>query len=59
MPACAGQSTVYNEQISDAYRPYLYGYAAGRRDLSTILVGNPFDIDQAELDTRLVAMLNY
>jgi hypothetical protein len=56
--ACAGQSTIYNEQISNSYRPYLYGYAAGRRDLTTIIVGNPFDIEQAELDTRLVAMLN-
>ena len=40
------------------YRPYEYGYGAGRRDLTTVIVGNPFDIDQAELETRLVAMLN-
>jgi hypothetical protein len=56
--ACAGQSIVYNNMISAAYRPYLYGYGAGRRDLTTIIVGHPFDIDQDQLDTKLVAMLN-
>jgi hypothetical protein len=58
LAACAGQSTIYNNMLSSAYRPYEYGYGAGRRDLTTIIVGNPFDIDQAELNTRLVAMLN-
>jgi hypothetical protein len=58
LAACAGQSVIYNNSISSAYRPYDYGYGAGRRDLTTIIVGNPFDIDQAELETRLVAMLN-
>lgn len=58
LAACASQSTIYNSMISNAYRPTLYGYGAGRRDLSTIIVGNPFDIDQEQLDTRLVAMLN-
>jgi hypothetical protein len=56
--ACAGQSTIYNNMIGPAYRPYLYGYGAGRRDLTTVIVGNPFDIDQGELDTKVVAMLN-
>ena len=58
LAACAGQSVIYNNSISSAYRPYDYGYGAGRRDLTTIIVGNPFDIDQAELETRLVPMLN-
>jgi hypothetical protein len=56
--ACAGHSLIYNEMISAAYRPYLYGYGAGRRDLTTVILGNPFDIDQDQLDTKLVAMLN-
>jgi hypothetical protein len=56
--ACAGQSKVYNNSISSAYRPYDYGYGAGRRDLTTVVLGNPFDIDQAEFETRLMAMLN-
>jgi hypothetical protein len=56
--ACAGQSRIYNNMISAGYRPYDYGYGAGRRDLTTVIVGNPFDIDQSDLDARLVAMLN-
>ena len=56
--ACAGQSTIYNNMLSGGYRPYVFGYAAGRRDLTTIIVGNPFEIEQAELDRRLVDMLN-
>jgi hypothetical protein len=58
LAGCAGHSTIYNNMISAAYRPYDYGYGAGRRDLTTIIVGNPFDVDQAQLETRLVAMLN-
>jgi hypothetical protein len=56
--ACAGQSTIYNNMISGGYYPYVFGYAAGRRDLTTVIVGNPFEIDKAELDSRLVDMLN-
>ena len=58
LAACAGQSTIYNNMLSSAYRPYEYGYGAGRRDLTTIIVGNPFGIEQAELDSRLLAMAN-
>jgi hypothetical protein len=58
LSGCAGESRIYNEMISSAYRSYLYGYGAGRRDLNTIILGNPFDIDQQELDSRLVTMLN-
>lgn len=58
LAACAGQSLIYNNMISSAYRPYDYGYGAGRRDLTTVVLGNPFDMDQAEFETRLMAMLN-
>jgi hypothetical protein len=56
--ACARESVIYNNMISPAYRPYEYGYGAGRRDLTTIIVGNPFDVDQPAFETRLVTMLN-
>jgi hypothetical protein len=55
---CAGQSTIYNSMISSAYRPYLYGYGAGRRDLTTVVVGNPFDLDQQQMEDRLLAKFN-
>jgi hypothetical protein len=44
--------------ISSAYRPYLYGYGAGRRDLTTVVVGNPFDLDQKQMEERLLAEFN-
>jgi hypothetical protein len=58
LAACVGQSVIYNNSISSAYRSYDYGYGAGRRDLTTIILGNPFDVDQPAFERRLVAMLN-
>jgi hypothetical protein len=58
LAGCAGQSTIYNSMISSAYRPYLYGYGAGGRDLTTIVQGNPFDLDQQQREERLLAKFN-
>jgi hypothetical protein len=58
LTGCAGQSTIYNSMISNAYRPYLYGYGAGRRDLTTVVLGNPFGLDQQQMDERLLAKFN-
>jgi hypothetical protein len=58
LSACAGQSFIYNSTLSSSYRPTDYGYGAGGRDLTTVIVGNPFAIDQAALDTKLLAILN-
>ena len=58
LAGCAGQSTIYNSMISTGYRPYLYGYGAGRRDLTTVVLGNPFDLDQKQMEGRLLAKFN-
>jgi hypothetical protein len=58
LTGCAGQSKIYNSMISSRYRPYLYGYGAGRRDLTTIVVGNPFNLDQKQMEERLLAEFN-
>lgn len=58
LAGCAGQGFIYNNAISSSYRPTEFGYGAGRRDLTTVIVGNPFDLDQDTLDTKLVAKLN-
>jgi hypothetical protein len=58
LAGCAGQSKIYNSMISGGYRPYLYGYGAGRRDLTTIVVGNPFDLDQQQMEERVLAEFN-
>lgn len=55
----AGCSRVtYNAMISPAYRPYVYGYGAGRRDLATVIRGNPFDLAQEQFEARLLDKLN-
>ncbi len=58
LAACAGQTFIYNATLSSSYRPTDYGYGAGGRDLTTVIVGNPFAIDQATLDAKLLAILN-
>jgi hypothetical protein len=58
LAACAGQTFIYNSTLSSSYRPTDYGYGAGGRDLTTVIVGNPFAIDQATLDAKLLAILN-
>ena len=58
LAGCAGQSKIYNSAISSAYRPYLYGYGAGGRDLTTIVQGNPFGLDQQQMEERLLAKFN-
>jgi hypothetical protein len=60
--AGCGQSMIYNSMTSTAYRPYLYGsgygYDVGLRDLTTIVLGNPFDLDQQQMAERLLAKFN-
>jgi hypothetical protein len=55
---CAGQTLVYNEQLSPAYRPTEYGYGAGRRDFTTVIQGNPFQLGEQQFQEQFVALLN-
>jgi hypothetical protein len=55
---CAGESLVYNEQLSPAYRPTEYGYGAGGRDLTTVIVGDPFQLGEEQFQEQLTALLN-
>ncbi len=58
LAACSSQTFVYDTKLSSSYRPIEYGYGAGGRDLTTVIVGNPFAIDQSMLDAKLVSQLN-
>lgn len=58
LSGCAGQTLVYNTQISPSYRPTAYGYGAGRRDLTTQIHGDPFPGSEQEFQARFVALLN-
>ena len=55
---CAGQPLVYNEQLSPAYRPTEYGYGAGRRDFTTVIQGDPFQLGEGEFQAQFVDLLN-
>jgi hypothetical protein len=55
---CAGQPLVYNEQLSFAYRPTEYGYGAGRRDFTTVIQGDPFQLGEQQFQEQFVALLN-
>jgi hypothetical protein len=55
---CAGQTLVYNDQLSPAYRPTEYGYGAGRRDFTTVVQGNPFQLGEQQFEEQFVALLN-
>lgn len=58
LTACAGQTKIYNTAVYVGYNPAQFGYAAGRRDLTTVIRGNPFALDQQAFDTALVEQLN-
>ncbi len=55
---CAGQTLVYDNQLSPAYRPTEYGYGAGRRDLTTVIRGDPFQLGDEAFQARFVEILN-
>lgn len=58
LSGCAGQTLVYNAELSPAYRPTEYGYGAGRRDLTTVIYGDPFEGSEPPFETAFVALLN-
>jgi hypothetical protein len=55
---CAGQTLVYNDQLSHAYRPTEYGYGAGGRDFTTVIQGDPFQLGEEQFQEQFTALLN-
>lgn len=58
LAGCAERTLVYNQSISPAYRTTEFGYGAGRRDLTTEIRGDPFNMGQENFDRALVEILN-
>jgi hypothetical protein len=58
LTACAGQTKIYNTEVHLGYNPAQFGYAAGRRDLTTVIRGNPFDLEQKAFESTFVDQLN-
>ena len=55
---CADQSLIYNVQLSPAYNRTEYGYGAGRRDLTTVIYGDPFQLGEEPFQAQFIEVLN-
>jgi len=55
---CAGETLIYNDQLSPAYRPTEFGYGAGRRDFTTVIGGDPFQLGEENFQEQFIALLN-
>ena len=55
---CAGQPVLYNHFINSGYSPTEFGVGAGRKDLRTVLHGDPFGVGEAEFAAATIALLN-
>lgn len=55
---CADRSYVYNASVTSGYSPTQYNFAAGGRDLETVIEGNPFDIEKERFDEAVTTALN-
>jgi hypothetical protein len=55
---CAGQPVLYNHFINSGYSPTEFGVGAGRKDLRTVLSGDPFGVGEAEFAAATIALLN-
>ena len=56
--ACAGSPVLYNHFVNSRYSPTEYGVGAGRKDLETVIQGDPFGIGTAEFAAATTAILN-
>ena len=54
---CADATRVYNVEQRPSYDVTEYGYAAGRRDLATIVRGDPFGMGEERFEDALVEAL--
>ena len=55
---CAGQTVLYNHFVHSRYSPSEFGVGAGRKDLRTVLHGDPFGVGEAEFAAATIALLN-
>lgn len=58
LAGCAGQTRIYNTEVAPAYSPTEYGYGAGRRDLTTVIRGDPFQLGEEPFQAQFVELLN-
>ena len=55
---CAGPTVLYNHSVYNRYSPVEFGVAAGRKDLKTVVYGDPFGMGHERFAEASVAVLN-
>lgn len=58
LAGCAGSTVLYNQRVNSRYSPTEFGVAAGRKDLRTVVHGDPFGMGEEPFVTATVATLN-
>jgi hypothetical protein len=58
LTGCAESTVLYNQRVNGRYSPTEFGVAAGRKDLRTVVYGDPFAIGAAPFTEATVATLN-
>jgi len=58
MSACARPTVIYNHSVYTRYSPVEFGVAAGRKDLRTVIYGDPFGMSHERFAEATVTALN-
>jgi hypothetical protein len=58
LTGCAEHTLLYDEIVRSRYSPTEFGWAAGRKDLRTVIHGDPFNMGQQRFDAATIATLN-
>lgn len=57
LSSCANQTRIYRNTVTTNYRPIEYGYGAGRRDLLTVIRGDPFGLGKQQFEAAMIEIL--
>lgn len=55
---CGGSTVLYNHHVYNSYSPVEFGVVAGRKDLKTVVYGDPFGMGQDAFAGATVEVLN-
>jgi hypothetical protein len=58
LAGCADPTVLYNQRVINRYSPTEFGVAAGRKDLRTVVHGDPFAIGPEAFNAATVTTLN-
>jgi hypothetical protein len=58
LTGCAESTMIYNQRVNNRYSPTEFGVAAGRKDLRTVVHGDPFGMGPEAFSAATLATLN-